>query len=330
MRWTHTAPAATAPAVGGPEGRVVVALSEDGPSGGRLVTLEQANGLSVEGPFDGVALTDRPPLMVGARVYLVSKIGRVEGLDLAGQPLFSAPAAPLGLTSPLAAAPDGSLRVVSTNGSLVALDGATGAERWRASVDVGVDSPLAVGAAGTTVVATSGGRVEGFDSGGPKVVDGRTGALASGPSVTADGGVVVGDADGVRSFDANGNERFDHPRAARVVGTRVLADGSVLAWGDDGLLERLDATGGTLMRYRTRPAGDANPPPIRANPVVLDEGRFGVVDESGRAHLIGPDGAALATLDLGAAPRSAIGVSDNGLALVSSGAEIRAIDFAGE
>ena len=327
-RWSYGAPAAAAPPGVGPERRVIVAVSDRPPGGsGQIVTLEATNGITVEGPFEPAELTVHAPVVHGTIIYVVSKVGRVVAVDFAGGTKFTVNGAePLGQTGPLAVAPDGSLRLGTASGDIVGLAGDDGRELFRTPVGGAVTSPLGIAADGTTFGATDTGRVVGVDGAGGIVFDVTVGAPASGPSASADR-VVVGDADGVVGFDRSGQEVFDHPRAARVVGTAPLPGGDFVAWGEDGILERLSATGEVSMRFTT---ATTNPPPIYASPVAFDDGRLGVFDGEGTGHLVGLDGNAVATYRLAGPPLTEVAVTDRQWALVAVGQTVQAIDFMGQ
>ena len=305
----------------------MVGIGEARPSGGgEVITIEAGNGRPVEGPFPA-ALTDQPPLMIGTTIYVITKIGKVTAYDLTGAEQFTVPmSGNLGRTTPLAVAPDGSLRIASTTGRLLALDSASGDTRFDATIEQGVDSPLAVADDGTTYVATSLGRLEGVDASGNKSFDVVTGPLASGPSASADG-VVVGDSNGVLAYDRAGDQRFEHPRGARVIGTQAQANGETLAWGEDGVVELLDRAGDPIMSYRT---AATNPPPVKANPVVLPSGDIAIIDDSGMGHLVDRGGQALATRDFGTSPAPTLALASNGLVIATFGSDVIGIDFDAE
>src|SRR5687768_13047106 len=102
IRWTHERPSRAAPPTPGPERRVIVLLEENTPQGGELVTLEEGNGRTVEGPFDGTPLSEHAPVIAGTTIVFTTKIGKVSALNLAGQTVFSKPdAGMLGTTQPI-------------------------------------------------------------------------------------------------------------------------------------------------------------------------------------------------------------------------------------
>lgn len=329
VRWTHATAAAAAPAGIGAERRIIVMLGENDPSSGAgsLVTLEESNAQPIEGPFSIPTITDHPPVMVGTQVYAITKIGKFAAYDLAGQEKFNVShAGGPSKTVDLAFAPDGTARIATTNGDLVALDPNSGAEQWMAKFESGINSPMSIAADGTTYLAAFSGRVEGFDASGVKTFDARTDALAAGPSATSDG-VVVGDENSVTRFDKSGNVVFDHPRAAGVSGTQVLANGEILAWGMDGVLELLAADGSTIMSYTT---AASNPPPIVTNAIAFANGKFGIIDNAGVAHLVNREGRAEVTKNLGTAPTARLQLGEFGNVIVTTGSQVQAVDFNAE
>ena len=301
IRWTHELASKAAPAGIGPERRVIVAVSEMVPDGGgHLAVIDEQIGTPLEGPFDNAQLTDHRPVLHENKIFVITKIGKLHAVDLGGTPVFTAPTGPpLGQTTPLAVAPDGSLRFATVAGDVYGFR------------------------------AADTGRLIGVDGTGGIAFDVQIGGQVHGPSVRGDL-ITVGDLDGVLGFGKDGVPRFDKPRAARIAGTAILPSQEILAWGDDGIVQLLDANGDQIMRYRSRPDGEANPPRIATEPKALAGDRFAVIDESGRAHLIDRDGRALVTVELGADPSPEITVASVGYVLVAVGNTIKAVDFAGQ
>lgn len=317
-RWKYMTAADAAPPGVGPERRVVVATKA---GQGSLGTLSEENGRPVEGPFSqNLFPTDHAPLAAATTIFIVSSIGKVVAVSFAGEQKFSKPSAPLLATGPLASAPDGSLRIASNSGRLVALRAADGETIFDTPIGGAAPSPLAIGTDGTTYVATDSGHVVAIDPTGAKVFDVMVQPPASGPSVTREGGVLVGEGNGLRAFDGQGREVFRHPRAARVVGTRTTSRGELMAWGEDGVFELLDANGGTIATFR---AG----PPIYAPVVALKNGKFGVIDSSGVAHLVNREGKEEARLMLDAPPLAEVAVGQLGWVFVAAGRTVSALDF---
>ena len=324
VSWTYDAQFTVAEPAAGPEDRVIVMLSEKSDQGmGRLVTLDAITGLALEGPFDVVTLTDHAPRVRGTEIFAVSKIGKIEKYNLIGESLGSFPDQHMGVTSPISFAPDGSIRIASTNGKLYSFDPADGNLNFEATIDQGVDSPLAIGDDSSTYLASPLGRVEGVDANGAKKFTVSTGALASGASVSADG-VYVGHASGVDKFDLTGSKVFSHQRGANVLGTRISASGDILTWGQDGVFEVLSSSGDTKLRYRTRPESEPNPPTIPIGPASVDAKHYLVADDQGEVYLVNNEGAQLASLTLEGVPRakSNIIMSEKGTAVVSVGSKI--------
>lgn len=324
--WHYDFPSAAAPPGVGPEHRALGGTKEATGSTGRLVTLDQLTGLPVEGPHMDIPLTDHAPVMVGSTVVLVTKIGTVVGLDLAGQTRFMKP--PLGgpgQTGPLLVVGT-EVRFGTADGLVVALDGASGDERWHAAVSDPVLSRVAAGPDGRTYATTDLGRVVGFDGSGQLVFDQTVAAPAGAPAVTGAGEIAVGAADGVVLFTANGTQKWKHPRAARVVATRALGN-DVLAWGEDGIFERLSEGGAVKLSFRSRPMTDPNPPPFYAEPVTLPNDAFGLLDASGKAHLVDASGAERASLSASMDILPEVAVSDFTSLIVADKSSLRAIQF---
>jgi len=320
--WQHEAPANVSPAGTGAEGRIIVALSESVASGGRILTLQDFDGGPFEGPFDGVPISDHAPVMTEGRLFMLTKIGGLVAISLAGDTLFmNPPAGAPSPTSPLIAVGD-SVRWGTADGFVVSV-GIDGMQRFKTPVGDPVTTALAAGSDGRTYATTDTGRVIAIDASGAIAFDQQVDAPASGPTIgSGDVAVIVGEGSGVRALKANGSDAWRHPRAARVVGASLI-DGAVMAWGEDGKLERLSITDGTAEFAFATAA--SNPPPIYVAPVAVD-GAFGVLDSTGVAHLVGPDGASLATLGLDAEPaREVLGAKKT--MYVSLAKTVRAIRF---
>lgn len=285
---------------------------------GKIQTVEEASGRNVEGPFDTFP-TAHAPIMIGADLFIVTSIGNIVGLDLAGVTKVNTQAA-LGRTSPLVAADDGTLRVASTTGRLFAMrvDGTTIFDTMFTGA---VQTAPAVGADGSTYVATDTGALLGFDSNGAERFNQSVNAPASGPSVFGDR-IAVGELDGVSVFNADGSLVFRVSRAARVIGTRLLPDGRLIAWGEDGLLELYDESGGLVFSYN---AG----PPIQANvlPLSDEDGGFAVFGSDGLAHRVSLQGERVSTLMLDAPPQPQVVAGSLGLIYAAVGQEVIALNF---
>lgn len=321
--WTHDTPTDAAPPGVGPEGRTVVLVREAVTSGGQLITLDQASGSTIEGPFDGVPLSDHAPLMLDATIFALTKIGALVGLDLAGEVRWTLPAPTPSATSPLVVGPDRRVCWGTAAGDVVCA-AADGTLRMRASLGEPIVTAPAVGADGRVYVATDTGRVVGVDMAGAVVFDVRVDGPASGPSVGPTGELAVGEAAGLRVFGPGGAEKWRHARAARVVGTTWAGD-RVLAWGEDGVVERLDASGRVELSFKT--SSDSNPAPVYVTPVVLGSGALGVLDAAGTAHVVGGDGTPLATLALGGTPLREATVAAGGRMFLAIGTSVHALLF---
>jgi hypothetical protein len=314
-RWRQTFTAEPAPPGIGPEKRVLVALTGTG----ELSTHEEGSGRKIEGPHPTFP-TSHAPVASGFTMYLVSSAGRVVGLEVgSAMQKALAPATPLGVTSPLVVAPDGTLRVGSTSGRLFAMqpDGTT---IFDVPVPGPVDAAPAVASDGTTYAAVfTPGRLIGVSPSGDTVFDQAVGESAGGVSVSDDR-VAVGHNTGVTVFERSGSEAFSRERQARVTGTRILADGRVLAWGEDGIAELYDAGGAVVWSFT---AG----PPIQSDVDVMD-GRVALFDSAGTVHLLDlANGEVVRTHSLGAAPKKQIARGEVGFVYLAVGNEIVALDF---
>jgi hypothetical protein len=310
IRWSTPAEGALAPPGEGPDRRILVA----GKDSGTFLTLEAGTGRTVEGPF-ALFPTLHAPVAIGADLYLVSSVGRIVRVNLAGETLPS-PAFALGRTGPPVVGADGALRLVATSGRLVIVAG----EEVRADVTVdGVaETAPAVANDGVTYVATDTGAVLGISATGATVFTAAVNAPASGPSVSGDR-VAVGALDAVVVFERSGAMAFRAPRAARVVGT--LWDGSeLLAWGEDGKLERYGPDGSVINSFN---AG----PPIYGPVAILPTGKVAVFDSTGRAHRVTKEGVAEANLELGQEAGRQAAQTELGWVVVSVGSEAKALDF---
>ena len=289
---------------------------------GMIRTVEELSGAPVEGPFDAVfPPTEHAPIMIGADLFIVTSVGNIISLDLAGQARPEASKTlNLGRTSPMIALEDGTLRVASTSGRLYGM-GADGTELFDTTFSGAAQTRPAAAPGGTTYVATDTGQLLGFDSAGQEVFSQTVNAPASGPSATSDR-IAVGELDGVSVFEPSGALRFRKERQARVVGTRFTNDGALLAWGEDGLLEMYDGDGQLIFSYS---AG----PPILADVLQLtdERGGFAVVDSMNTVHRVSLEGEQVATFALETAPLPELALGSLGLVYLAVGQEIFALNF---
>jgi hypothetical protein len=317
-RWTYETSSPSAPPGLGPERRVVIARSE---GMGEVATVDEGNGIKVDEPF-ATFPTEHAPVASGATIVLVSTIGKVVGYNLAGETIFNAPAGSMLFeTSPLLVAADGSLRIANTAGRVLGLAALDGSILFDATVNGAVTTRPAVGADGTTYVATDTGHLVGITVSGQVAFDFPVAAPASGPSVDPkSGNIAVGEIDAVRVVDRQGNEVFKRGRAARVTGTRWTANGELLAWGEDGVVDRLSASGGVISTF-------AAGPPIYADVIPLDNGDVAVFDSTGVARRVTSGGAEAARIELGGTPLPEVTRGTNGFVIVAVGNSIVALDF---
>jgi outer membrane protein assembly factor BamB len=186
---------------------------------------------------------------------------------------------------PLAAAPcpgpDGSLLVAGRSGDLIALDAATGAERWTRRIGgTGCSSPTVH--EGTVLVGSEEGGLWALDAltGEPRWTYPAPGGVVSSPAV-AGGTVHVGGFDGqVHAVDAaTGARRWAFPTGRGVLGSPLVADGTVYVGGHDARLYALDAATGRV-RW-TCPVGG----PVVGTPALADGVLYvGALD--GRLHAV--------------------------------------------
>lgn len=323
-RWRYEAEAnTTAPGLG-PEARVLVALRSARPAGlGGFLTLDERGPQVVEGPFFDLPLaTGSAPLIVGLRVSYATPVGRLIQLDLAGEILedLSLAGSP---GTPTALALQGSrIAAAVSTGTLVTLDGSTGAPLFRAALESVPTAAPVFAPDGRVYVATEDGRVRGFGTDGEELFSVRLSGRAAGPAVRSDGALVAGDDTGVRAFDASGAALFERPRPARVVGAVPLPEDHVLVYGEDGAVERLDAEGALVWRFQT---ASANPPPVYLPPLALERGYVLVLDDAGEVHLVSPSGEPLSALSLGERPAGPAVRGGTGLIFVSVGPSVRAL-----
>ena len=312
--WTFRHTTALAPPGIGPDERVLVAARN---APGRFWTLDPGSGSILEGPFDTFAVQPAP-VTIDRVVYLVTIGGRIVRLSLTGQSIDSG-GTEFGHTTPLVPAPDASIRFGTAEGRALSI-GADTTPIFDIDLGAPVTSAPAVARDGTAYFATDTGRLAGLNPSGAIVLDVSIGAPAAGPSIFEDR-VAVGGARTVRAYHRiTGLVVFSRPRDARVVGTRFLGDGTLLTWGEDGRIELLNTGGEPIFTYE---AG----PPVHAPPIRAGDGRFGIVDSQGRAHLIGPNGARLSTLVIEGPPLPEATEVSEGLGLFTIGDHIQALDF---
>ena len=206
LAWSHQEPSRIAEAIAGPEDRVLIMLAEQAPTGsGMMVTLDGNLGDVVEGPFDVPTLTEQAPIFVGANIFAVSKVGKIEKYNLAGQNLSSFPMLPIGSTGPIGLDGSDSVRLASSVGTLYSFDLETGEQLFQTPVDEAIDSPIAIASDGTSFVASPLGRLEAIDRSGQKTLSAATGSLASGTTLVGDK-IVIGHSNGVDIFSRDGTQ----------------------------------------------------------------------------------------------------------------------------
>ncbi|MFF4410646.1 PQQ-binding-like beta-propeller repeat protein [Streptomyces sp. NPDC001404] len=156
----------------------------------------------------------------------------------------------------------------SDDGSVYALDAATGKERWSHAGGYGASSPLVVETAqpGDTLiyVGGSGGNIDALDIGGNVKWSAATGgAIESSPAVKADV-VYVGSSDGrLHAFNARtGAARWSFLTGGPVTATPAVDHGKVYVGSNDSKLYAIDADTGVPVWSQVTKG------PIRASAAV--------------------------------------------------------------
>lgn len=159
---------------------------------------------------------------------------------------------PAGIHFPVAA---GDAVYVSNGGVIVALDAATGTERWRfdmgvASSVAGANPPAVVG--GVLYAAAHDGTVFALDAAtGKPIWSHETNGTVSTGIAVANGIVYVGTNEGtLYALDATtGDQRWSYPTGPISISSPVIADGTVYVGGGGDKLFALDAVSG-LLRWQ--------------------------------------------------------------------------------
>lgn len=268
---------ALAPIGLGPEGRLLLASTS---APGRLAALDRRSGTAVDAPFDAFP-TPHAPVALDRRLFLVTPVGRVAAYELDGTGAGLFPDEGLGRTTAPVIAPGPSLRLATTAGRLLGLDGA------GATV---LDTPLGGAAVGLlvdgarSVVTTDGGAVV-FVAADASVAlqDALSPPLAAPVRMGTQIGVVSGD--GLQLFDADGNRGPLAPTGGAIAA--VGGDTVFLLWSPDGRLRGIDGSGAEVF-------STAVPGLSRAGPVALSGDRFALVADDGVARALDARGAVVA------------------------------------
>lgn len=266
--------------------------------------------------------TEHAPVAVGASFAIVSTIGKVVAYNLAGEPRFTQP------------------------------EGAPLLET----------SPLVRAPDGSLRIATTAGRVLGFDgTDGVLLFDAAiSGAVTTPPAVASDGTTYVatdtGKLFGVR---ADGTVDPEVDVTAPASGPSVSASGGELAVGEGDAVRVVDREGAEIFKH-TRAARVVGTRwtaqgellawgedgivelldktgatvwafnaghPVYAEVVPLDQGGYAVFDSTGVVHRVTKDGASDATITLAGAPLPQIAKGELGWLYVAVGNTVVAIDF---
>ncbi|MEL6187955.1 MAG: hypothetical protein AAFU79_25310 [Myxococcota bacterium] len=297
----------------GPENRLILATTEPP---GRVGTVDRASGTPVDAAFDAFP-TPHPPVALDRRIFLVTPVGRLAGYELDGTSRGLFPNEPLGRTTPPLLAPGPSLRVATTGGRLLGLDGG-----GALTLDVSLSGRAAVGALvvpNGTVVTTDTGAVLFFaEDGSLSRQDMLTPPVSAPAQLSGQVGVIA--ADGFQIFDLQGNRvaSADAGGASGVVGR----DGVFLVWSPDGRLRGISASGEATFNLSV-------PGLSNAGPVALSGGRFGLVADDGTARAIVPDGTVGAERAAVRLPTGPLVVDDTtDRVFYPSGAAVVGLDFA--
>ena len=159
---------------------------------------------------------------------------------------------------------DGTVYVVSYDGNLYALDGATGAKKWSQTISivnaVNASSPT-IGSDGTVYVGSQSGQLF--------AIDGSTGSvkwslqtgnhIRSSPAIGPDGTIYVGSGDAkLYAVDpASGTPKWTFQTNGEVSASPSIANGMVYVPSTDGTLYAIDAASGSEI-WSFTPAGGGN------------------------------------------------------------------------
>lgn len=285
--------------------------------------LDQRSGSRVHGPHATRGLR-HAPVMIGERVQHLTLGGQLLTFDLSGAELSAVPNAGLGNTTRTAISPDeryvafasiavsNTLVIATPNGDLVA------------EIALGSAIPSAAPAwvdDERVLVGLDTGQVLGFEATGQEFFRTQSTSEISSLSGTAST-VFVGDASALRSLSIDGAERFVHERGGPVRGILSSEDGQQLAvWGDDGKLEIIDSTQGTVTASYE---GTAR---ILADAIWLDASRVAFFDEENNARALGLDGTTSDPLALPGAVTPQVARAQNGNIAVTIESKLHTLFF---
>ncbi|MEY9962960.1 serine/threonine protein kinase/outer membrane protein assembly factor BamB [Streptacidiphilus sp. MAP12-16] len=244
--------------------------------GGALVAGTRGGGVQVRSAIDGSPMwqagdaqqeyesQQSGPCVVGDSVYYYGG-GRLRAADLTtGHPRWSYP---VGEDVPSRPVLRHGVLYVTSGARVLALDEASGAERWRFDAPVVLFTPPTPDEQGGVFVADYLGAVFALDAAtGALRWRARTGGRQGvDPVVLADGAVLVGSADTVYAFDARqGGELWRYSARGELTGAPAAAGGLVHLGSRDHSLHTLELASGRL-RWKLDTGGEITGSPVAAD-----------------------------------------------------------------
>jgi outer membrane protein assembly factor BamB len=230
--------------------------------------------LSTAWSFTATAPVDGSVDVVDGVAYFADQTGAVYAVTLATgmtswiHQIFNDPT----VTSTPAITPGGLVIVATASGDVIALNIATGAAVWTATLSGALASPTYAG--GTIYVGSSNGTVTALAASSGATTWSTTlgGAISSSPAVdTTNGVVVTGDATGtVTALDATtGTIAWTYGTSGAVSASPIIYDGRAFAASTNGSLYALAETTGDLdWSFATGSAITASPAIVQAHLVL--------------------------------------------------------------
>ena len=241
--------------------------------GGAVVAGTRGGGVQVHSAIDGSEMWQvkdaqqeyenqlAGPCVLGDSVYYYGG-GRLRAVDLTtGLPRWSFPVGEDVPSHPVLR--QGVLHLTSGT-RVLALDEASGEQRWRYDAPVVLFTPPTPDDRGTLFVADYVGTVLALDAAsGALRWQARTGGRqGADPVLAVDGSVLVGSGDTVYAFDAaNGDERWRYTARGELTGAPAAADGLVHLGSRDHSLHTLDLATGRL-RWKLDTGGEITGSPV--------------------------------------------------------------------